>query len=44
MASFFATPEETQAWVAAEVSRRGLVMYDETDKYPITRCYLPHRE
>jgi hypothetical protein len=52
--SFFATPEETEGWIAAEANRIGLVMYDEVlarahggvsfgRKKP-SRCRLPRRE
>lgn len=38
--SFFATPEETEAWVAAEVERLGLVTYDEVLAGGSRRCFL----
>ena len=38
--SFFAMPEETEAWVAAEVNRLGLVMYDEVLAGGSRRCFL----
>jgi hypothetical protein len=38
--SFFAMPEETEAWVAAEGNRLGLVMYDEVLAGGSRRCFL----
>ena len=40
MTHFFATPEETQLWVDAEIQRLGLLVHDELLPGGSHRCFL----